>query len=150
MGQGQQQDVEEQDEAPGTAGTDSDFYVNLCSPGICTGVSGDPQLMAVWGRSCLECCGYPERGICPILGGGCGRTAAVSREGPWSPGPLKTLLFCRERRDRQVSGQHLLPYLWLGKAELPKRCVQAAGGQGLDEGGRGGTLDALPQLEHPL
>lgn len=66
-GQGQQQDVEEQDEAPGTAGTDSDFYVNLCSPGICTGVSGDPQLMAVWGWSCLECCGYPERGICPIL-----------------------------------------------------------------------------------
>lgn len=86
----------------------------------------------------------------PYWGGGYGRTAAVSHEGPWSPGPLKTLLFCRARRDCQVSGQHLLPYLWLGKAELPKRCVQAAGGQGLDEGGRGGTLDALPQLEHPL
>lgn len=69
-GQGQQQDVEEQDEAPGTAGTDLDLHVNLCSPGICTGVSGDPQLVAVWGWSCLGCCGYLDRGICPIMGRG--------------------------------------------------------------------------------
>lgn len=47
--------------------------------------------MAVWGWSCLGCCGYPDRGICSVLGKRewedsiAGSRAAVSLECPWSP-----------------------------------------------------------------
>lgn len=72
VGLGQQQDMEEQDEAPIAAGTDLGPDIGLCTPGTClsTGLPGDPQLTAAWGWSQLERCGCLGRdiGLCPTLG----------------------------------------------------------------------------------
>lgn len=100
-----------------------------------------PEHWGPWGPSAHSCMGLVPAGTLWMLGkghwplphtrgdtGGGGQHSSPSQQlwavrVPGVRGSLRALLFCRARRDPRLSGQRLLPYLWLGKAELLKRCV---------------------------